>query len=52
MYEELFCHADQALYHAKNQGKDQFVFYEAVAPDLEAADHPGRLWTELGIKCE
>ena len=52
MYEELFCHADQALYHAKNQGKDQFVFYEAAAPDLEAADHPGRLWTELGIKCE
>ena len=50
-YTDLFCRADQALYQAKNQGKDRYVFYEASGVGAETGDHPGRLWTELGVEC-
>lgn len=34
-YEDLFRHADQALYQAKNQGKDGYVFYDGSDPAFQ-----------------
>lgn len=41
-YNELFCHADQALYYAKGLGKDRYAFYDPQMCGLRDGNDAGK----------
>ena len=41
-YNELFCHADQALYYAKDLGKDRYAFYDPEACGSRKGNDAGK----------